>query len=321
MELYKHQNADLKLSLENDGDLNNIALICDALGDVNRLKILRELQTPPYLKSISDLEKTTKLPKTTLIRHLQKLEECNIVSVLYRTSSQGTTRVFQRDMRNLNIELYYKGDPLSLEKEVTHIESLGVGHYADFIGNSFGFTTLERSYHFITENCFSNKRFDAQLVYCTNGRITYYFSNKIAKYHELTSLSICLEICSEAPYFDNDYMSDITFWINNKEVYTYLSEGDYGDHRGKLNPDWWPKTNTQYGKLITITITPEEVLFNGKHVDSKVRLKDLNLQKGNKVILTLGNKDICLHPGGFNIFGQGFGDHQQDINLIFKYTK
>ncbi len=321
MELHKHQNADVTLSLEQVEDIDAIANICNALGDIDRLNILKQLQTPPYLKSVSDLQKATKIPKSTLIRHLQKLEEANVISALYRSSSTGTTRVFQRDMRKFCLNLYYKGDPIPMQNEVRYVESMGVGQYTDFIGDSLGFSTAERSYHFITENCFTNKRFDAQIVYCTTGRITYYFSNKTAKYHELTSLTLSLEICSEAPYFDDDYLSDITFWINHKEILTYLSDGDYGDHRGKLNPDWWPNTNSQYGKLITITISNQEVLLNGKRIESRFRLKDLNLQKGNKIVLTVGNKDTCEHPGGFNIFGQGFGDYAQDINLIFTFVE
>ena len=57
MELYKNQNADVKLTIENEDDIPVIAQICEALGDETRLRILKELQYPPYLKSISELEK------------------------------------------------------------------------------------------------------------------------------------------------------------------------------------------------------------------------------------------------------------------------
>ena len=320
MELYKNQNADVKLTIENEDDIPVIAQICEALGDETRLRILKELQHPPYLKSISELEKLIKIPKTTLIRHLQKLEESNIVTMLYRSSSHGTARIFGRDMRNFHVCLYNTPKP-QVSDLITNTQSLGVGQFTDFTGESFGFATITNVHHFSTEDCFTSKRFNAQLVYATKGRITYYFSNKIAKYNNVEELSLSREICSEAPYFDNDYLSDITFWINDKEIATYTSLGDYGDHRGKLNPEWWPNTSTQYGKLLTLAITQNSVTINGASQASKYTLSDLNLQKGNKIIITVGNKDTAEHQGGFNIFGSSFGDYPQDICLSLKYKE
>ena len=320
MELYKNQNADVKLALENDEDLAIIAKICQALGDETRLKILRELQYPPYLKSISQLEKLIKVPKTTLIRHLQKLEDSNVVTMLYRSSSHGTARIFGRDMRNLHVRLYNTPKPIVADY-ASATQTLRVGQFTDFTGESFGFATTSQVYHFSTEDCFTSKRFDAELVYATKGRITYCFSNKVAKYHEIKELSLSLEICSEAPYFDNDYLSDITFWINGKEMSTFTSLGDYGDHRGKLNPEWWPTTSTQYGKLVTLTVRKEGVSINGTPFLSKICLEDLNLGKDNKIVVTIGNKDIAEHQGGFNIFGSSFGDYPQDICLSLKYVE
>ena len=157
MELYKNQNADVKLTIENEDDIPVIAQICEALGDETRLRILKELQYPPYLKSISELEKLIKIPKTTLIRHLQKLEESNIVTMLYRSSSHGTARIFGRDMRNFHVCLYNTPKP-QVSDLITNTQSLGVGQFTDFTGESFGFATITNVHHFSTEDCFTSKR-------------------------------------------------------------------------------------------------------------------------------------------------------------------
>ena len=44
MNLYKHQNAEIKLSLQSENDLSMIAKVCNALGNETRLKILRIFQ-------------------------------------------------------------------------------------------------------------------------------------------------------------------------------------------------------------------------------------------------------------------------------------
>ncbi len=318
MEQYKDKNAILDLALENERDRSIIATICDALGDETRLEILWHLNNPPFLKTIAQLGKLVPIPKTTLIRHLEKLEKANLVTVLYRSASHGTARVFKRDIQGVNMDLYFNKKPKKTTT-VSNIQSIGVGQFADFEGEQFGFSTKSDYYHFTNEDCFTSKRFDAQIVYTTYGRITYYFSNITAKYNEITELSLSLEICSEAPYFDNDYKSDITFWINGIELTTFTSLGDFGDHRGKLNPVWWPDTNTQYGKLVTVTVNRDGVGINGNRVPSRVTLSDLNIDKGNKIIVTLGNKDTALYRGGFNIFGSDFGDYPQDICLSLSY--
>ena len=319
MELYKHQNADIELFLKKTDDLKLIADICCALGDETRLKILRELQTPPFLKSIAQIKKAVNVPKTTLIRHLQKLEEANIISVLYRSSTHGTARVYQRDMRNVNISLYFTKSP-EKKNYLTDIQQMRVGRFVDFHGQSFGFATTAQLHNFVTEDCFSADRYDAELVFATKGTIDYYFSNKAAKYNDIKQLDLSFEICSEAPYHDNDYMSDVTVWINDCELVTFTCEGDYGDRRGKLNPDWWPEWDTQYGKLMNVTVTEDGVLLNGNKIFSRVKLKDLRLENDNKIKVKIGNKDTAAHPGGFNLFGKRFGDHAQDINLTLSYA-
>ena len=129
-----------------------------------------------------------------------------------------------------------------------------------------------------------------------------------------------MELCSEAPYYDNDYLSEITFWVNKKEICTYLSEGDYGDRRGNVTPTWWSRKNTQYGKLVNILIDKTGVFINDKKVNDKINVDNLNLDKDNKITFTLGNKPTATYVGGFNLFGKCFGDHMQGIimNVYYK---
>ena len=319
LNLPKHANAKLDLSIENNRDIPIICAVCDALSSPVRLKILKCLQKPPFQKTIGEFIEELKIPKTTLIHHLKKLESVNMITEYYSTSSHGTIKYFGRDMQSANVCFYYNPPKENTNNTVTITQSLGVGHFSDFNGNSFSFATKEKNYHFIN-SCFIPERFDAQLVYTHRGIITYYFDNGVAKQHNVTELNLSLEICSEAPYHNNDYLSDITFWLNQKEIATFVCEGDYGDRRGAFNPDWWKDGDTQYGKLLVITVNEKGVFFNGKLYNSKVTISDLKLASGNKINLTFGNKDTAVHVGGFNIFGKNFGNYPQDINLSLTYS-
>lgn len=317
--LYKQKNTDITLSIIQSDDLPLIAKLCEALGNETRLKIIKLLQKSPFIRSVPQLVKELSIPKTTLMHHLTKLEEVNILSIFYKSSRHATVRYIGRDLRSLHVTLYCNEEEQTMQT-FSEVQSLGVGQFTDFSGIALSFATKKELFRLITDCCFIPQRFDAGLVYANFGKITYYFNNNTAKQYRITELNLSLEICSEAPYFDNEQKSDITFWINRQEIATYRSEGDYGDRRGKLNPEWWPNINSQYGKLLVLTIREECVLLNGELATSKVRLSDLALQNGNKIVVTLGNKDTAEYPNGFNLFGKDFGDFAQDICLELKYN-
>lgn len=317
---YEDPSNIATLDLRNDGDLPKIAALCDALGSETRLKILRHLQSPPYIFTVTQLVKTLNIPTTTLLFHLEKMQKADLINISYKSSTHGTHRLIARKLHGADLRFYYVQQQESKRLD-TFIQTIGVGQFNDFIGDSFNFCTADSHYTSLSDNCYLPERFHAQLVYTPNGQITYRFSNQAAKLYTVRKLELTLEICSEAPYFDNNYLSDITFWINDKELATYTCPGDFGDHRGSLNPDWWSLVNTQYGTLLTLTVNEKGVYLNGTKTQSKITLNDLDLAKGNKTEVRFGNKPTAVNIGGFNIFGKQFGDHPQDITLITTYEK
>ena len=306
------------LDLQNDGDIPKIAALCDALGSEARLKILRCLQSPPYIFTVTQLVKTLNIPTTTLLFHLEKMQTADLVNISYKSSTHGTHRLIARKLHGADLRFYYVQQQ-NVKSVSSFVQTIGVGQFNDFIGTSFNFCTADSHYTSLSDNCYLPERFNAQLVYTPNGQITYRFSNQTAKLYAVKELALTLELCSEAPYFDNNYLSDITFWINGKELTTYTCPGDFGDHRGLLNPDWWSSVNTQYGILLTLTVNEKGVYLNGAKTPSKITLNDLEREKGNKIEVRLGNKPTAVNLGGFNIFGKQFGDHPQDVTLIMTY--
>lgn len=312
---------DLKLSVINDGDIPKIAKIADALGDEKRLKILKALSSSPRPIEINELVASLSIPKTTLLHHLKKLESAQIISFLYSSGNRGTVKKTARSLHSLKIQIVDATESTAENKRKTlyQTQSARPGTFTDFEGDIFNFATSDKFFQSHNDDCFQPERYDAELIFAPNGIITYKFSNYVARTHTIKELSFSMELCSEAPYFDMAYKSDITFWINDKELFTYTLDGDYGDRRGRLNPPWWPSVNTQYGKLLTVTVSDSGVTLCGKQVESSVTLKDLNLDRGNYLQLKFGNKPTALNAGGFNLFGANFGDHPQDVKLSFCY--
>ena len=130
-----------------------------------------------------------------------------------------------------------------------------------------------------------------------------------------------MEICSEAPNYNEDWPSDITLWINDREVGTWTSPGDMGGKQGQLTPSWWLDRYTQHGFLKTWTVTNEGSFIDGVQI-SDVTLSKLGIEPSEPVIaVKIGNKPNCQHPRGFNLFGRKFGNYPQDIVLTMHYAK
>ncbi len=318
MKSYRKLNTIAQLDIINDSDIPKIAELCAALGSETRLKILKLMQTPPYIKTVPQLVRETGIPTTTLLHHLEKMEKAELIYIRYKSSTHGTLRIITRDLKGADLRFYYNENTEKKNSD-TEIQTLRVGQFADFSGEDCSFVTKDKHFHMLGTNCFLPERFDAELLYSPNGTATYFFSNNAAKYFKVTELCFEMELCSEAPYYDNNYLSDITFWINGKEIATYTSSGDFGDRRGLLNPSWWSSSNTQYGKLVSLSVTEEGATLNGIVSERKVRLSDLQIEQGNKLVFKFGNKSTALNVGGFNVFGRHFGDYPQDICLKITY--
>lgn len=308
---------ELDLRIDKDRDLKAIVSLGEAISNPLRIKILRELQKEPFIFSVPQLVKNLKIPTTTLIHHLEKLEKGGLVRMRYKGSTQGTTRIVSRGNAQALITFicnsFAEEDALKI-----YSQELKVGLYADFKGDDFNIVTNEQELK--NKNPFIEERVLADLIYTPNGIITYNFNNEVAKTRQVEKINFSLELCSEAPYYNNDFLSEITFWINQKEVCTYISLGDYGDRRGNLTPTWWSRRNTQYGKLVNVLIDKTGVYLNDKLVNDKIFVDDLGLDKDNKIVFAFGNKSTATYVGGFNLFGKNFGDYAQEIifNVYYK---
>ena len=145
--------------------------------------------------------------------------------------------------------------------------------------------------------------------------MTYKFPNEIKNTETVKSLNLSLELCSETMYYRDKYPSDITFFVNDIELFTWTSPGDFGGRRGKYTPKSWPLTSTQFGLLKTFKIDSKGVTLDNILVNPNVNINDLNIQNNNVITLTIKIKEDAIHKGGINIFGKNFGDYNQSIIL------
>lgn len=112
--------------------------------------------------------------------------------------------------------------------------------------------------------------------------------------------------------------SDITVRVNDVELLTFTSPGDFGGRRGKYTPAYWPVTSTQFGLLKKIAVNEDDVFMDNVLVTNKIRFSDLGLYGCSAVKFEIGIKENAEHKGGLNLFGKDFGDFPQAIVMSVK---
>jgi predicted transcriptional regulator len=165
----------------------------------------------------------------------------------------------------------------------------------------------------VPANFLDPSRMRAGLIWFERGHVEYKFPNNARLGRaRLEALEFSMELSSEVPGTNTDWPSDISLWVNDRLIGTWTSPGDFGDKRGVYTPKWWKLEGSQYGELKTWRVTDEGCFIDGERV-SDVRLADLDLDGHHSIRLRIGIADDARHPGGINIFGKGFGNHDQDI--------
>lgn len=136
--------------------------------------------------------------------------------------------------------------------------AMPIGNYFDCEVNGNCGIISEKGYlgtEDMVSSFYCQNRSEAQLIWFNTGFVEYRFPTHILKSGQIQEVSFSFEVCSEAPGYQNDWPSDITVWVNGQEIVTMTLSGDFGGRRGRLNPEWWSDTMTQYGMYKAVKIT------------------------------------------------------------------
>lgn len=296
-------------------DGKKLTLIGKALSSEDRLKILKLLGQESL--NINEIATKLGIPASSAAMHVKILEESGLISTSLRPASRGSMKICTREPASLQISL----DSTPEKSQKMEAISMPVGNFVDYqvtptcgIVSAAGYIDEEDEPRVF----YNPSRTDAKLIWFGSGYVEYRFSNASLQNLPLTSMELSVELCSEAQDYDLDYPSDITLWVNGMDAGTWNCPSDFGGRRGRLNPDWWPNKNTQYGKLKTWRFTPNGTFLNGVKV-SPISLEQYALAEQPFISVRIGIREDAVHVGGVNIFGDSFGDYPQNIVLKLFY--
>lgn len=305
-------SKDLELSLENADELY---MVTKALASEVRIQILKLLYY--YSLNVNEISERLNIPQSTAALHIRILEQSGLINTELQPGTRGSMKLCSRKRDFISIRLKDTGKehlncvtvdmPIGAFSQCQVEPTCGMASDKDYIGPGDD----ESAFYYPA-------KINAQILWIGKGFLEYRFPNPLQEGIKIKTLKISAEMCSEAPYYRNDYPSDITMWINGQDCGTWRCPGDFGGRPGKINPDWWDPGMTQFGMLKTWTVSQE-----GSHIDddfaSAVTIDQLAIMSKKYITVRIGNKMDAEYPCGFNLFGEKLGDYPQNIVMRLYY--
>lgn len=296
-------------------DSEHLALVAKALSAEVRIEILRLLCQRSM--NVNEIAETLSLPPSTAAAHVKLLEQAGMIQTSLQRGVRGSMKLCKKIMGKVDIHLS------TSESELYQCEvvNMPIGNFVDYrVEPTCGIVSDKG--HIDEEDeprCFYNpNRIHAQLLWFGKGYVEYRFPNNMLKHNKERRVSISMELCSEDHEYNMNCRSDITVWVNGIDAGTWTCPSDFGGRRGRLNPEWWPDKNTQYGILKTWNLTEQGTYIDEDKVNDQT-IDEYQLSKQEYISVRIGIKEDALHVGGVNLFGSGFGDHAQDIRFKIYY--
>jgi len=297
-------------------DKEKLCLVARALSVPDRIDITGLLFRKPC--TILELANELKIPVSSAGVHVKILEEAGIVSTQRLTSGGVNVKMCRLDKYLIHMILRTSTPNMNQVASVhipigsyTACESLG--KWCGIISDS-GYIGVEddpRSFYLL-------ERKDAQLIWLQKGFLEYKLPNILPNNKICKQFSLSMEICSEAPGYDENFKSDIYLTVNGISCGFYRSNGDYGQRRGIYTPAFWQNGLTQYGKLVTWTISDKGVFVNMNKVADTV-VSAFNIENRPYILMRLESREDSEYCGGINIFGEKAGDYNQAIVMTIEH--
>lgn len=287
-----------------------------ALGSEVRIQIVKILSENNSI-NMNELANKLNITNGALTGHIKKLEDCGILSVSNESAGHGNQKKCTVQIDKLLIDLY---PPKQYEN--LYQTSLKVGHYSDYrVKPTCGLASAQALIGEVDDiRYFAHpRRYEADILWFTCGYVEYVVPNFIPYGQKIDQIMFSMEISSEAPGNNDIWPSDITFSLNDKQIASWISPGDFGNVRGNFCPDWWYPHWNQYGLLKILIINKKGTFIDGLQV-SNVTIDDFQFDYRSSIKLKLEVSEDAQHIGGLTIFGKNFGNYNQDIEVNINYS-
>jgi predicted transcriptional regulator len=298
-------------------NIDDFLPIAKALSTDLRMEIFKTLLRRSM--NVVEISEQFGIPASTAAINIKKLEDAGLIQTEMVPGTRGTQKLCSAVYSRIIIDFSNFRPSTS---DTYAVVSLPIGHFVDSqISSPCG---LLSEHSIIGEmddprSFFEPERTEAQLIWFRRGYLEYRFPNRVPRGSIIRNLELSMEICTEAPLFNLDWPSDITLWVNGKELGYWTSPADFGGERGLLTPHWWGTENTQYGLLKTWRVHNEGSYIDGRKISS-LHIDELELDDQPFITVRIGVKPEAKNEGGINLFGRKFGNYESDMKMKLDYV-
>lgn len=301
----------VKMNLD---DEKQLSILTKALSSQIRIQILKKLREKE--RNINEIAEELELPASSAAVHVKVLEEAGLIRTELQPGIRGSMKVCFINLDHIYIEV--TTDALKGAKD--EVIRMPIGSFVDYkVSKTCGLVGLKGPIGVEDEprSFYAPERMEAKLLWFCKGYVEYRFPNHCLYGKKEKQLELSAELCSEDHEYNLNCPSEITVWINGIEAGTYFCPSDFGGRRGKLNPDWWPDKNTQYGMLKTWRVNEQGTFLDDEKVSDRA-ITQYGLLNNEYISVRIGIKENSKYTGGVNLFGDGFGDYPQ--NLVMRLS-
>lgn len=298
-------------------DIEATSRVARALAVPKRLEILRLLGEKNVM-SVNEISQALGIPISSTSTHISVLEEARLIVSERMSSIHGTMKMCTRTRDSILIHL--RDDPPQSTKQFTQHMPIGAYSQAESIASPCGLASrLGPIGVYNKPSCFYlPERLDAQILWMRSGCLCYRFAPLIDSSAELEYLELSFEVCNEAQLSSPVWQSELRVTVNGCLLGSSVCSCDSKGHRGAFNPSWWPDVATQHGELQKWRVTKTGTYLQDEKI-SNIKLQDLNLSASARINVLLHVPSGNDHLSGINLFGAGFGDYNQAIQLVIGY--
>lgn len=288
-------------------------LFLECFSSPTRINIINLLNERPY--NIKELAQALNISSGIVTRHVTKLGEAGIVKFENISGKRGTQKICSLAIDEVTLKFKYK----NTDQNQYRVD-IPIGQYFSYkVAPTCGLSTHLYLIGEVDEPKYfaDPQHIKANHLWFADGYIDYRIPNYLKKETQLQTIAIAFEIGSEAPRFDDDWSSEISFYLNNIFIGSWSSPGDYGKHRGTYTPSWW--AGSQYGLLKKIVVNETGTYIDNDRM-SNVTSKDLAILNDDEINFRVSSlKTVSDKAGGVNLFGKNFGNYNQDIEVFITY--
>ncbi|MFD0712645.1 ArsR/SmtB family transcription factor [Paenibacillus sp. GCM10027626] len=298
-------------AIEVNGD--NMAFF-ECLSSATRVKIIELLNDRSL--NIGELAELLGVSSAIVTKHIQKMEQAGIVATESATGKRGMQKVCSLQLDSVQL-MFRQSKPAA---QRSYAASIPLGQYIAWdIKPTCGMVSEQKLIGMLDDPRYfaDPERVQARHIWFGSGYVEYRLPNFLLSNQSLKRLEIALEVASEAPGYNEQWPSDITFSINGIELATWTSPGDFGSKKGVYTPQHF-NFGSQYGLLKTLSVTEEGTFIDGVYV-SPVTIGQIGIAFGKDVLFRIACHEAAEHCGGVSLYGRGYGNYDQDIEVKMFY--